>query len=105
MGDRRSANSVFVEKSAGKCPLGRPRGRWDNIKMDLKLNRYVCVMYPSEEKDLCEVLLVVEREENFLTSEVGSVGLSRITAHNGVSLNVHQDCSHLPADRTIETQL
>jgi hypothetical protein len=27
---------VLVGKSDGKRPLGRPRHRWDNIKMDLK---------------------------------------------------------------------
>jgi hypothetical protein len=107
MGDIRSANSVFVEKSAGKSPLGRPRLRWDDIKMDLKLDGYVCVLYPSQEKDQSQVQLhvVVEMEENFLTSEVGSLGLSRSTLHHGVSLNVHQDCSSLPDDCTLETQL
>ena len=37
MGDRRGAHSVFVGKSEGKRPLGRPKRRWkDNIKMDLQ---------------------------------------------------------------------
>lgn len=43
MGDSRSANRVFVEKSAGKSSLGRPRRGWEDIKMDLKLDGYVCV--------------------------------------------------------------
>jgi proline racemase len=77
--------------------------------MDLKLHGYVCVcvcvMYPSQEKDHSQVLLVVENEETFLISEAGSMGLSRSTVHHGVSLNVHQDCSRLPVDRTLETQL
>jgi len=42
--------------------------------MDLKLDEYVCVMYPSQEKDQSQVVLVVEKEENFLTSEVGPCG-------------------------------
>ena len=37
MGERRGVNRVFVGKSEGKRPFGRPRGRWeDNIKMDLQ---------------------------------------------------------------------
>jgi hypothetical protein len=62
-------------------------------------------MYPSQEKDQSQVLLVVEKEENFLTNEVGSVGPSRSSVHHGVSVNIHQDSSRLPADRPIETQL
>jgi len=81
MGDNKSSNSVFVENSAGKSPLGRPRRRWEDNKMDLKLHGYVCVcvMYASQEKDPSQFLLVVEKEENFLTSEAGSVSLSRST--------------------------
>ena len=97
--------SVSAENSAGKSPLGRPRRRWEDIKMDLMLDEYVCLMYPSQEKDQSQVLLVVEKKENILTGEEGSVGLSRNTVHHGVSLNAHQDCSRLPADRTLETQL
>ena len=55
----RSANSVYMEKSAGKSPLGQPRRRWEDIKMDLKLNGYLCVMYPPQDKDLSQVLFVV----------------------------------------------
>ena len=69
--------------------------------MDLKLDEHVCVMYPSQGKDQSQVLPVVEKEEIFLTSELGPVGLSRGTVDHGVSLNVHQDCSRLPADSTL----
>jgi hypothetical protein len=35
-GEKRNACSLFMGKSEGKRPLGRPRSRWvDNIKMDL----------------------------------------------------------------------
>jgi hypothetical protein len=34
MGDTK--NQVLVEKPEGKRPLGRPRHRWEDIKMDLK---------------------------------------------------------------------
>ena len=37
MGERRNVYGVWVEKSEGKSPLGRPRCRWDdNITMDLQ---------------------------------------------------------------------
>jgi hypothetical protein len=37
MGEGRGIYRVFVGKSEGKRPLGRPRRRWkDNIKMDLQ---------------------------------------------------------------------
>jgi hypothetical protein len=35
-GEKRKVYGLFVERSEGKKPLGRPRRRWaDNIKMDL----------------------------------------------------------------------
>jgi hypothetical protein len=36
MGDRRGVFRVLVGKPEGKRPLGRPRRRWDNIKLDLQ---------------------------------------------------------------------
>jgi hypothetical protein len=36
-GEKKNACRIFVGKSQGKRPLGRPRSRWvDNIKMDLR---------------------------------------------------------------------
>jgi hypothetical protein len=36
-GEKRNAYRIFVRKSEGKTPLGRPRRWWvDNIKMDLR---------------------------------------------------------------------
>jgi hypothetical protein len=36
MGERRGVIRVLVEKPEGKRQLGRPRRRWENIKMDLQ---------------------------------------------------------------------
>jgi hypothetical protein len=37
MGERRGVYRVSVGRPEGKCPLGRPRRRWeDNIKLDLQ---------------------------------------------------------------------
>jgi hypothetical protein len=36
MGKMRDAYKILVGKSQGKRPLGRPRRRWENIKMDLR---------------------------------------------------------------------
>jgi len=36
MGEGKEVYSVLVGKPGGKRPLGRPRHRWENIKMDLQ---------------------------------------------------------------------
>jgi len=36
MGDRRGIYRILVEKPEGKRQLGRPRHRWDDIKIDLQ---------------------------------------------------------------------
>ena len=36
MGEGRGVHRVLVGKPEGKRPLGRPRRRWENIKMDLQ---------------------------------------------------------------------
>jgi hypothetical protein len=36
MGEDRAVHRVLVGKPEGKKPLGRPRRRWENIKMDLQ---------------------------------------------------------------------
>jgi hypothetical protein len=36
IGEYRNAYRILVRRPAGKRPQGRPRRRWDNIKMDLK---------------------------------------------------------------------
>jgi hypothetical protein len=36
MGERRGAYRIFVGRPEGRRPLGRPRRRWENIKMYLQ---------------------------------------------------------------------
>jgi hypothetical protein len=36
MGERRGAYRALVGKPEGRKPLGRPRRRWEDIKMDLR---------------------------------------------------------------------
>jgi len=35
-GERRGVYRVLVGKPEGRRPMGRPRHRWDNIRMDLR---------------------------------------------------------------------
>ena len=43
MEERRSAFKILTRKRTGKRPLGKPRRKWeDNIRTDLKINRYQC---------------------------------------------------------------
>jgi hypothetical protein len=84
-----------------KCKNLQERVRLDDLRVDGRLlkrisnweNTFLCVMYTSQDRDQSRVLLVVKKEEIFLTREVGSVGFSRSIVHHGVSLNVHHDCS------------
>jgi hypothetical protein len=36
MGEVRGAYNILVGRPEGKRPLGRPRRRWEDIKMDLR---------------------------------------------------------------------
>ena len=36
MGERRGVCRVFARKPEGERPLGRPKHRWENIKMDIQ---------------------------------------------------------------------
>jgi hypothetical protein len=36
MGEKRDAYRILVGRSEGKRPLGKPRRRWEDIKMDLQ---------------------------------------------------------------------
>jgi hypothetical protein len=36
MGDMRNADNILVRKSEGKRPLGRPRHRWEDIRIGLR---------------------------------------------------------------------
>jgi hypothetical protein len=39
LGEKRNTYRIVVGKPEGKKPLGRPRHRWVDIKMDLKRDR------------------------------------------------------------------
>jgi hypothetical protein len=36
MGEKRNTYRIFVGKPEGKRPLGRPKRRWEDIRMDLR---------------------------------------------------------------------
>jgi hypothetical protein len=36
MGEKRGAYRILVRRPEGRRPFGRPRHRWDNVKMDLQ---------------------------------------------------------------------
>jgi hypothetical protein len=33
------SNTIFVRKPEGKIPTGKPRSKWENVRMDLMENR------------------------------------------------------------------
>ena len=59
MGKRRGLNRVLVEKSEGKSQLGRPRLRWDNIKINLQEVGWRCMDWtdPAQNRDRWQALL------------------------------------------------
>jgi hypothetical protein len=42
MVEKRGVHMVLVEKPEGKRPLGKPRRRWEDIKMELQEVRLGC---------------------------------------------------------------
>jgi hypothetical protein len=42
-GEMRKTYKILVGKPEGKIPLGRPRHRWKDIRMDLKEIMHECV--------------------------------------------------------------
>jgi hypothetical protein len=46
MGEERGAYRVLVRRPEGRRPLGRPRRRWVDIKMDLQEVRWVGGAWP-----------------------------------------------------------
>jgi hypothetical protein len=43
MGEVRGAYNILIGRPEGRRPLGRPRRRWENIKMDLREIRFEVV--------------------------------------------------------------
>ena len=94
MGEERGVYRVFVGKSKGRRPLGRPRRRWvDNIRTDLQEVGcgYMDWIGLAQDRDRWRTLVsaVMNRRVpwnvgNFLTS-CKPVSFSRRTLHHGVS--------------------
>jgi hypothetical protein len=53
MGETRNPFNILVGKPEGKRPFGRPRRRWENIRMDLMQKRwkYVDWMHLAHDRD------------------------------------------------------
>jgi hypothetical protein len=61
---KRNAYRIFVGKSEGKTPLGRPRIRWvDNIKMDLREREWGGIewMDLAQDRDQWRVLRLLKK--------------------------------------------
>ena len=59
MEESRSAFKILTGKPTGKRPLGRPRHRWDNIRMDLE---EICInagnwVDPAQDRDYWRALV------------------------------------------------
>jgi hypothetical protein len=52
MGEKRNACRLFVGNPEGKRPLGRPRRRWVDIRLDLGEVRWVDVDWIGLAKDM-----------------------------------------------------
>jgi hypothetical protein len=59
MGEMLNAYKVLVGKREGKRPLGRPRHRWENIKMDLTEIGWCSIywIHMAEDRDQCRKIL------------------------------------------------
>jgi hypothetical protein len=60
MGERRGVYRIFVGRSEGRRPLGRPRRTWeDNIKMDLREVGWVGMdwIQLAQNRDRCRALV------------------------------------------------
>ena len=57
MDEGRSAFKILTSIPTGKRPLGRPRRRWEqNIRMDLKQNRYQYEVDTAQDRDYWRAL-------------------------------------------------
>jgi len=93
MGEERGVYMVFLGKPEGKRPLGRPRRRWADIRMNLQEVGcgYMDWIGLAEDRDRWRTLVsavmnlgVSRNAGNFLTS-CKPVSFSRRTLHHGVS--------------------
>ena len=98
MGEERGVYRVLVGKPEGKIPLGRPRRRWVDIRMDLQEVGcgYVDWIGLAQDRDRWRTLVsavmnlrVLWNAVKFLTS-CKSVSCSRRTLHRGVSNYIYK---------------
>jgi hypothetical protein len=64
MGEMRNAYSILVGKPEGKRPLGRPRHRWEDIKMDLRETGWEGVDWMQQVQDRDQWRSVLHRVMN-----------------------------------------
>jgi hypothetical protein len=59
MGEKRNAYRILVEKPEVKRPLGRPRRRWEDIKMDFREKGWVGMdwIYLAQDRDQWRALV------------------------------------------------
>jgi hypothetical protein len=59
MGEMRNAYNILVGKPEGKKPFGRPRCRWDNIRMDVREIGWKVVewMHLAQDRDQCRAVV------------------------------------------------
>jgi hypothetical protein len=59
MGEVRGAYNILVARPEGRRPLGRPRRRWEDIKMDLREIGFGDVdwIHLAQNRDRCRALV------------------------------------------------
>ncbi|KAJ4433920.1 hypothetical protein ANN_16234 [Periplaneta americana] len=99
MGESRNAYRVLIGRPEGKRPVGRPRRRWEGIKMDLREVGYVDREWINLAQDRAYVRAAMNLR--FLKSQLITVGswekedLNNLTALSLQESDVSSKCSEL----------